>query len=737
VRTLHSRPEAVGSRAARTLGVAAAALVALAATSCGGGDSVPARQMALIEFLFVDRALNPTQPTGTQNLPRNAQILMIFSEEVNPATVDTQTIQIRFGPQFQSVPVGSFSVDGNSVRFDPTVTAQGEPNPFGLQAETQYSVGVPNFEEQPRVVENRNHDPLLTTFFTSFKTSDDYLRELVPPEVLRVFFVPDPDALTGQVPGNGSMAFEFSEPMDPSVFVSPCSDDPTNPPCIQVRFDADAQINRDNGLVNTAVSPNVGHLIPGHFTRNAAATIYFFHPTFSFGDRKYVFNATLSQCLTDLSGNLLINPRTFGDFTSDGLGRRTGRILGESFDNTTDMDPSGDADWGVTEDGVLQGLPLTTRQVYVFSYPQVQGNNTHGGQYAALADPLIGAALNNQVPVINPPTSMGRRVMWAFSDAEIGPDGSITDAAWGPDSNATFAAFYPNVILRCGYQVANQMSLSPSFSGNYEGQPTVVYQGTYTVSQKQNVGNVVTVAPVNGYPFVGPPNGFCTATWNDPLFNSTGFYAWPTFTNVFEWDDGEGGVANDRVLLFDASVKEGDRWQQIRAWFAVTFPCSGVPIPGYEHRRLYATYEEDDANPTNNPGGGIYNPEPSISDTAFTVTKIVSIAQSRWYTDGTQPTNSTQTTFGDASNYLVPMLDPPVQEGGATIVVQFQGADAVEADRRTINQAAPFLPTFVDDVDDCDGYRNVRWRIQLRSNLNSGAVGRLHCVQLPVLDDFQ
>jgi hypothetical protein len=410
-------------------------------------------------------------------------------------------------------------------------------------------------------------------------------------------------------------------------------------------------------------------------------------------------------------------------------------MLGESFDGLADRDATvTDADWGTTQDGVLQGLPVTTRQAYVYSFPQVQGNATHAGQYAVFPEPLIGAALNGALPNVNPPTSLGRRVMWAFSDREIGPSGSITGAAWGPDSNSTSAANYPHVILRLGFQVANSLSLSPSFSGNYEGQPTVVYQGSYQVVASR-VTNLVNPTPVTGYPFVGPPAGFCTATWNDPLFTSTGWYSWPAFTNVFDWDEGNIGVDDDRVLLFDASVQEGDTWQQIRGWFAVTHPCSGVPITGFPHRRMYATYEEDVPNPA--PGPGTLNPEPSLMDTCFTITKITSTAQSRWYTDGAQPANSTQTTFGSRSNYLVPLLDPPVQAGGATVTIRFQGADAVEADRVTINQAAPFLPDFVDDVDDCDGFRNIRWRVELRSNLNSGAVGRLDCVQIPVLDDHQ
>ena len=70
-------------------------------TSCGGGGP-SAKDMVLVEFLLVDRALQPVAPTGTESLPRNAQILMVFSELVNPASVNNSTIQVRYGAAFQS-----------------------------------------------------------------------------------------------------------------------------------------------------------------------------------------------------------------------------------------------------------------------------------------------------------------------------------------------------------------------------------------------------------------------------------------------------------------------------------------------------------------------------------------------------------------------------------------------------------------------------------------------------------
>ena len=710
--------------------------LALVTTSCGGSSGQAAKPMVLLEFLFVDRSLQPTAPTGTENLPRNAQLLMVFSELVSPRSVNNQTIQVRFGPTGQSVPLGSFSVDGNTVRFDPTVTAQGQPNPFGFLPVTQYLVDIPSYDQQQDVIRNLDDDPNLDTFFTTFVTSDGYLRELVPPEIVRVYSIPDRfevNPLTGQWPGNGIMAFEFSEPMAPASFVLGGPGGPDEFTTIDVRYDLDAEINIASGIA--------GLPIPGFFTVDPSATTFFFNPTFSFGDQKYVFNAQVFQGLRDLSGNLLVNPRSFGDYTCDGRGQATGQVLEENFLSFANIDyTKTDADWGATEEGVLQGQAITSRNAYIFGW-QFQDADGDGnsddlarvGQYSPLISPLIGAALNQFVSNITPPTSQGRRVLWAFSDTEMGDAGTVTGAAWGPDSNATFAAIYPQLILRCGFQKQSSMNLSPDFVGNYEGTPLTVFSGEYRVPQAANVGDTVPEGNNSGDPADYSINPGCNNNHNAPLFNSTGFQPWPAFSTYFDWEPGDPIIDNDRVFLFDASADEGDTWQQLRGWFAVTYPCSGILINGYPNRRMYTTFEGETPNPLSNFAAGILNPEPSMSDTSFTITKRVSVAQVLFYTDGNQPTNSVARTLGKESDYLPFQLTPQVQTGGATVRVEFNACDAVEADRRTVNQTAPFLPGWTETIDDCDGFANIRWRIALVSNLISGRRARLTNVALPLV----
>lgn len=712
----------------RAISGLAALAASVSAVSCGGSGGGAAKPMVLLEVLFVDRGLVPQFQTGVKDLPRNAQIVFQFSELVDPSSVDEQTILIRFGPQFQSVPKGAFKVDSDRVVFDPTVTSQGVANPFGFEAGAQFNIELPSVSDASNLpgattplVRNLDSDPLLTSFFSSFTTSDKYLRELIPPQVLSVDFVPAPDPLTRQVPGGGIMAITFTEAMDPATFVLASGATVLPTDTVDVRY-------RDlspNPNVNTLGQPALpapsgvfgNELVPisGSFAHDPSATTWFFTPTFSFGNLKFDFAVSVFQGLKDLAGNLLVNPRSFGPYVCDGTGRAVGRVLSESFDLPTDRDgATTSADWGSTLAGTLQGAAITSRRAFIRS--SAMNAKYGGGTLFAIVDPLVGAQLNQFVTGINPPTNQGRHVMWAFEDGEIGQNGTITVASWGPDSNATFAALYPDVVLRVGVQKTASMSLATTFTGNYLGTPLIMYKGQYSVKQAANVGNE-------------PPGGM----------GFTGFANWPTLTSFFEWDEGDPAVALDQVLVFAASVQEGDTWQQIRGWFGAT---AGLLVQGVPTRRMYATYEEDAPNPASNFAAGILNPEPSITDTAFTITRLKSVGQSRFYTpDSLDPAGisypaplSASRTFGTKSDYLAPIIVPTVQAGGAQLLVEFYGARALDAaSNRTLPNLAFPVRNWTTNINDCDTFPYLRWRLTLTSNLSTSTVAKVQQIIVPII----
>jgi hypothetical protein len=729
-----SNPMRILSRRALSRTVASLAVLAASASavSCGGGGGGgAAKPMVLVELLFVDRALVPQFQTGVLDLPRNAQLVFKFSELVDPTSVDEQSIAIRFGSQFQTVPKGAFKVDSDRVIFDPTITSQGVPNPRGFEAGRQFNVELPSIDDQPAIpgatvptVRNLDNDPLLASFFTSFTTSDEFLRELVPPQVLSVDFTPSPDPLTRQIPGDGIMTITFSEAMDPASFVLSTGPTVIQTDTIDIRY-RDLSPNPNSNTLGQPAAPTPtgvfgNELVPivGSFTHDPSMTKWFFKPTFSFGDRKFDFAVSLRQGLKDLAGNFLVNPRSFGPYVCDGEGRPTGRILAESFDGTTDNDANvTTGDWGTTVAGQLDGAAITTRRVFIQSDTALA--NYGGGQLFAIVDPLIGALLNQFIVGINPPTNQGRRVMWSFDDTELGQDGTITVISWGPDSNATFAALYPDVILRLGFQKDASMSLATTFSGNYLGAPLIAYKGPYSVSQVANVGNE---GPTSAnYPF-------------------TGYANWPTLTSFFDWDEGDPSAA-DSVLIVDASVQEGDTWQQLRGYFGVA--PGGFPlISGVPGRRMYTTYEEETPNPPSSFVAGILNPEPSLTDTAFTLTRLASVAQSRFYTpDSVDPAGnaypapfSGQRTFGVKSDYLDPIIEPTIQTGGATVLVEFYGATALDplGARAQPNLAFP-VRDWTTNIHDCDGFPYIRWRLSLRANLSTSSIAKVRSVWVPLV----
>lgn len=721
------------------LGGLAAGLAVLAgaalSTSCGGASD-NASTMVLLEVLYVDRGLVPVVATQSSSVPRNAQILFKFSELVSATTVTEQTIQIRNGNG--NVPEGSFSVNGSQVRFDPTVTIQGQPNPEGFAPGVQYSIYLPSYEidqaerRTAGVVENRDMNPLARFFETDFSTSSGWLRELVPPQVLEVYFIPSPDALTGNTPGNGQMVFRFSEAMSRSSFITgPATLPVDTATTIDVRYDPSEQVNIDNAVA--------GNAIPGYFTFDPSLTLAIFNPTFSFGNKQFEFYAQCFQGLKDLSGNLLINPRTFGTYKCDGRGLSTGKILTERFVATTDRDNiATDADWGTTTPNELAGAPVTYRDEYIMGYEEAGNNPNSGrGQYAPLADPLNSSTIYAVAPgYAGPDPRLGRRVMITFADTELGQKGTITAIKWGPDSNSTYAATYSSVIMRLGFQAEDSRALGSSFSPNFAGgQGTTVFSGRYDVATSgvNNTPGQPAFNHVGGY----NQNPGCTniVPWNGPLFDSTGFYSWPSLTTYFDWDPGDTSVDNDSILVFDVSCTEGDNFQLIRSWFGVTYPCSGVLIGGYPQRRLYSTYEDETANPQPNFAAGILNPEPSMYDTAFTLAKRVSQAQSLFYT---QPGFASQAaggnTFGNLTNYLAPEVTPAIQAGGAQVKLFFQAARVVELDRRTINPAYPFTG-WEEDIDLCDGYPNIRWRASLISNLITSTVAKVNKITIPMISN--
>ncbi len=426
-------------------------------------------------------------------------------------------------------------------------------------------------------------------------------------------------------------------------------------------------------------------------------------------------------------GSTANNENGDGDNNNDGGPVATANFTETFQDDLAQDNEATEADWGATEAGILQSLPTTSRRVYCMGYQETWDGVTNGlGQYARSPDPLNGEDYDDIIdPDVSPATSFGRRVQVLVPDTKIGAAGTITGLAWGPHMNATFAATYDNVKLRLGYlEPSFGHSLRSHAGNNFESAPTLVYDGAYTVLQNANVGNTPdqpATSHVGGY----AQNPGCTTTpggWNKSLFDYTGFYDWPALTTTFDWSPGDFTVDNDRILIIDMSAVEGSTFQFMRNWFAVTFPCSGILIAGYPLKRLDTTYEADSANPANNFPAGVLNPTPTVMDTCITITRQVSIAQSIWR----------KGEYGDDTDYMDPVILPATQQGNARIIVEFQGADLVSPQGNLV-MSQPFTE-WISDIDECDGMKNIRFRIQLIPDPASGDAARVDSIRIPMAD---
>lgn len=395
----------------------------------------------------------------------------------------------------------------------------------------------------------------------------------------------------------------------------------------------------------------------------------------------------------------------------------------ENFDSNINEDGAeSTADWNnaAVEAGVLRSIPISSRTVAVFGYTFATGQANSGlGEYHPDQDVLIGQDRATAEPMLDPSATLGRRTQWAFSSAEMGAAGTVTAIEWGPGNNATVGATYPNVRLRMGYQANNSMFLVGSCSANFDGAATLLYDGAYSVTATANVGNTVgepSTPHVGGY----PENPGCQTggNWNKPLFDYTGFYPWPAPTTAFDWDP---AYASGAVLVFDASVQMGGSTQTTRAWRARTFPCSGILIGGFPERILRTTYEADAANPADNFQAGVVNPAPTVADTRFTLTTLLSRGVSLFY----------EAAYGTSNDYGAAMFLPAVQQDAAVVTIEYQGAQVVQADRRTIDTSAAFT-AWTSTVDDCDGFRYLRYRITLRADGTTLAPARVDRVVIPV-----
>ncbi|MDF1702713.1 MAG: Ig-like domain-containing protein [Planctomycetota bacterium] len=157
-----------------------ASLALLAACGGGGGGSAASggagRGLILLTF----------HQQGLDNVSLNTSLRFEFSDDVDPSTISSQTLQIRRGGAFGLTVAGTFLVNGSVVTFEPRLPSLCDLSDSAFEPNTQYRVQILGHPEEFSV-RNTAGQPLDTTRTYEFRTRVDT----------------DPDLFTDQLPSAG------------------------------------------------------------------------------------------------------------------------------------------------------------------------------------------------------------------------------------------------------------------------------------------------------------------------------------------------------------------------------------------------------------------------------------------------------------------------------------------------------------------------------------------------------
>jgi hypothetical protein len=200
-----------------TLGRTGAALLAVGlalAAGCGPNQNQDANSNDDFKDLVL---LQVNPPDGVTNVFRDTDVVLEFTAPVDPASVNSTTVQIR--DSGGGTPLGSFIVEYERVIFRPL-------NPPALQAGTTYTVTLPTYPSVPTLM-SVEQTPLMgqaptvrnpSRFTTGAQISPDNTCPVAvavnPPQSVVDPFIAVPYGATG-VPTNAVISVRFSESIDP------------------------------------------------------------------------------------------------------------------------------------------------------------------------------------------------------------------------------------------------------------------------------------------------------------------------------------------------------------------------------------------------------------------------------------------------------------------------------------------------------------------------------------------
>jgi hypothetical protein len=649
---------------------------------CGGGGgqagTLADTDLAVVYFNLENRT----------DVYRNDMPEIRFTAPVSRDSVTFRTVRILTGPNQQTPQQGALIVDGNKVFFDPTISQNQYDKggfgavrdlPYGFAPLTNYQLFIPGYPNSS-TVRNFSGGPLLRDYFSSFTTSEGYRPEPIPTQPT---FIGVDDPSSGQP--SGKLAFI------PPAYRDTDPDSPTFNEIV-VAYNAEIVMVFDEVLApgsfvpgDTVVVENITPPfggspipVPGTFRHTNDGKTFIFVPSFHYGTGPFTIKVTINQGVTDLTGNQLRNPVTREFRTEYRENVNTIDFLSETFSNNLHEDLIvTTALWNdANSKGLLVGGPITTSTVTVMYIGDGILTFRTRTPYPLVAETQQTSGTGG---IICSGWSSGIRFQTTYSVKDLGGEAAITSIAWGPDSNAMFAATYPNIQLRLGHTDNTEGVLGLNFEENFEdGMPLPQADASYGIPQRANIN----------------PPGL-----------DTGYWPYPALTTPFDYD-------GKRAIVMDLQVSPGGTCQTHRCWF------NGA-VAGSVRR--YAVATDRNAEEDNFTTGGGNSPE-VVYDAQIIKKRRITFAQSTWYE-----------ARSNDPNYAEAIISPPSQSGGATFILEWQGADGMVHPTNP-NKYVPdpvTQTTWNTNTNTLDLKRFVRFRLTLIANLNSNTVPRITSIQLP------
>ncbi len=565
----------------------------------------------------------------------------------------------------------------NRVVFNPRFVAatfnqanEVDYNAEGLPALTQFQItmqGGDSVDDPINAVQNLSGSPLSSPFSATFTTSNRYVQDFTRPGIRTT--APVDGAVN--VASDDDIEVTFSEPMLVSTFQPQ-------------RFLNDAAATvRVNFTTSSINAPALrGALIRGQVVvkPQTAGNVIQFRPLQGFGPGPSEVTVTITNGVTDLSGNNIIREQEFTFTTESDPNALSFSEIEETFTDNSQEDRTFSVDPGLTDNllAVWNDSPN----------PDPSGNPPPNdpNQFTGAEGRLQTGVVENNFDAVSPgfgqgsnlwhPNPIKFQLLYPVNDMGSRPR-TITGFDWFVRSPVLDLAgqSYPNTQIRMGHATA--LIAGSGFpgggappgpvDGNFDGPITLVRPpATYAIPTSGLTGrSTVTGPPWNA---VFNSNGVSSVIM-EISHNGNGTAALPAPLSDF-WERDGGYALNGMTLTFPASV-----------------PAVNLTFNHYYSARFqYLT-----------PGAE---------------------AQSRWYSSGI-----------DQLRYQPQVLIPFEQPEGTTVTFEWQGAKG-DVNNPSILDANTITP-WTTDIRELPNNRFVRFRSTFANNLISIAAPSVDSIIIP------